>query len=141
MAKDNVLNIIIFNPPLELKPLRICIFIFSYACDFAFNALFYLNDNISDIYHYTGTDRLFFSLINNLTISLASTIVSSLLLIFFQSLTQSSNKIGKLFKDQDSLLKANKEYKVSKDTKANINNEIKKLLKWLKIKIINFYYF
>ena len=52
ISKDNILNIIYFNPPLELKPLRICIFIFTYGCDLGLNALFYLSDNISYKYHY-----------------------------------------------------------------------------------------
>ena len=54
ISKENLLNLIFFNPPLELKPLRISIFIFNYICDLSLNAIFYLSDNISDIYHYTG---------------------------------------------------------------------------------------
>ena len=84
ISKENVLNIIFFNPPLELKPIRISVFIFSFACDFALNALFYLSDNISDKYHYTGSYRELFAVVNNLTISLVSTIVSFILLYFFK---------------------------------------------------------
>ncbi len=83
ISKDNLLNIVFFNPPLELKPLRVCIFIFKYSCDLALNALFYLSKNISDKYHYTGANRLLFSLINNITKSLTSTIISFALLFFF----------------------------------------------------------
>ena len=138
ISKDNLLNIIFFNPPFEIKPIRICIFIFSYACDFALNALFYLSDNISDRYHYTGANRLLFSLINNIIISLVSTIVSFILLYFFQSLTQSSNKIENLFRKQEIILKADKNYKVKEHTKILIENEIQKIIKWLKLKIIIF---
>ena len=141
LSKDNVLNIIFFNPPLELKPLRLCIFIFSYSCDLALNALFYLSDNISDKYHYTGPYRELFSIINNITISLVSTIVSYILLYFFQSLTQSSDKIENLFKDQESLLKADKKYKVNETTKRKIEDDLNKIIKCLKIKIICFIIF
>ena len=43
ISKENLLNLIFFNPPLELKPLRITIFIFNYICDLSLNALFYLS--------------------------------------------------------------------------------------------------
>ena len=140
-AKNNLLNIIFFNPPLELKPLRICIFIFSFACDFALNALFYFTDNISDIYHYNGVHKILFTLINNITISLISTIVSFLLLTFFNSLTQSTDKIKKVFNEQDILLKSDDKYKVSMQKKLEIKDKIKNILKCLKIKIIFFIIF
>ena len=141
IIKDNVLNIIFFNPPLELRPLRICIFMFNYSCDLALNALFYLSDNISDKYHYSGANRILFSLINNLTISISSTIVSMILLTFFESLIQSSNSIVKLFRDQEELLKSDKNYKVDEQTKSKISNDIAKILRCLKIKIIFFIIF
>ena len=141
IMKDNVLNIILFNPPLELRPLRICIFIFSYACDLALNALFYLSDNISDKYHYSGANRLLFSLINNITISLASTIVSFILLTFFQTLIQSSDSIIELFRNQEKLLKSNKDYKVDIKTKEKIEKDLSGILKCLKVKIIIFVIF
>ena len=141
ISKDNLLNIIFFNPPLELRPLRICIFIFNYACDLALNALFYLSKNISDKYHYTGPNKIIYSLINNLTKSLTSSIVSFILLYFFQSLTQSSNNIEKLFRNQEDLLKNDKKYKVEEDTKRKIEKDIRKILKCLKIKIICFIVF
>ena len=138
ISKENILNIIFFNPPLELKPIRICVFIFTFACDFALNAIFYLSSNISDRYHYTGKNKLLFSIVNNLTISFASTIICFVLLYFFQSLTQSSNKIEKLFREQEKLLKGNKKYKVKEGTKIKIDYEIKNIIKCLKIKIIFF---
>ena len=141
IMKDNVLNIIFFNPPLELRPLRICIFIFNYASDLALNALFYLSDNISDKYHYSGANRLLFSLINNITISLASTIVSFVLLTFFQTLIQSSDSIIELFRSQEKLLKSDKNYKVDLETKEKIEKDISGILKCLKIKIIFFIIF
>lgn len=70
IEKENCLNLIFLKLPLELKPLRICLFIFSYASDFSLNALFYLTDNISDKYRYKGNYKIFFSLVNNITISI-----------------------------------------------------------------------
>ena len=138
IAKDNLLNIIFFNPPLELKPLRICVFIFNYACDLALNALFYLSKNISDKYHYKGANILLFSIINNITKSIVSTIICFILLSFCHSLIQSSQNIIKIFRNQENLLKKDKKYKVDEETKLKIENDIKKILKCLKIKIICF---
>ena len=141
ISNDKILNIIFFNPPLELKPLRISVLLFSFACDFALNALFYLSDNISDKYHYTGSSLLLFTLVNNLTISLSSTIVTIILLSFFQALTQSTHKIESLFREQEILLKADRKYKVNEENKKIIDNKIKKILKCLKIKITFFLIF
>ena len=72
---------------------------------------------------------------NNMLISLSSTIISFILLFIFQSLTKSSEKIKSLFRKQEELLKNNKEYKVNEKTKLEIQNNIDKILKFLKIKI------
>ena len=141
ISKDSILNIIFIHPPLELKSLRICIFLFSYECDLAFNAFFYLTDNISDNYHYTGQNKTLFSLINNLIISFVSTLVSFLLLYFFENLTQSNDNIENLFREQEKYLKENKKYKVKNDIKKNIEKRIIKIMKCLQIKIIIFIIF
>jgi len=139
ISKENIFNLIFFNPPLELKPLRICIFIFSYTLDISLNALFYLSENISDKYNYKGNYRILFSLVNNLAISLVSTIVSSILMILFQSLSESSDKIKNLFEEQETKMKNDKAYLVSNTKKIEINNKIINILKCLKIKIILFF--
>ena len=141
ISKENILNIIFFNPPLELKPMRMSIFIFNFACDFALNALFYLSGNISDKYHYNGPLKQLYTIINNLTKSLTSTIVSFILLYFFQSLTKSNNKIEKLFREQELLLKTNKKYKVDEERKELIKIKIDRIMKCLKFKIIFFIIF
>ena len=138
IAKENVLNMIFFNPPLEFKPIRLAILIFNFACDYALNTLFYLSDNISDKYHYEGIYRELFCIINNLTISITSTIVSYVLLFFFNTLTQSTEKIENLFRKQEELLKKDSKYKVNKETILEIRNEIKHIIKCLRIKIIIF---
>jgi len=141
IAKEKFLNLVFFNPPLQLRPLRICIFIFNCACDFALNAFFYLSENISEKYHYQGSNRELFSLVNNITISLVSTIVTIILLTFLNSLIQSEKKTKKLFREQEDLLNENKKYKVEDETKLKIKNEILKIIKCLKIKIICFLIF
>jgi hypothetical protein len=141
ISKENILNIIFFNPPLELKPLRIYILIFNYALDFSLNAFFYLSDNISDKYNYKGHHRILFSLVNNLVISLASTLVCDILLMIFQSLTHSSDKIKKIFEEEETKMKDDKNYKVENNKKIEISIKIKKILKCLKVKILLFIIF
>ena len=58
LAKENIINMIFFRTPLDIQVLRICLFIFIYSSDLAFNTIFYSNENISEIYHYQG-DSLF----------------------------------------------------------------------------------
>ena len=71
-------------------------------------------------------------------ISLSSTIISIILLFLFQSLTKSSEKITNLFKKQEEILKHNKQYKVSEKIKVEIQQNIDKILKCLKLKIYIF---
>ena len=73
-----------------------------------------------------------------MTKAIVSTIVGFILLLIFESLSNSSNNIVKIFRTQDNLLKKDKNYKVSDETKIKISNELKKILKCLKIKIICF---
>ena len=141
MSKEGILNTFYYQQPLELKPLRILMFIFNNACDIALNCFFYLSDNISDKYHYEGKSAILFSLTNNITISLVSSIVGFCLIYFSQSLVQSTDKITILFREQDNLLKKDKHYQVENKKNMDIINEIKKILKCLKLKIAIFLIF
>ena len=136
LSKENILNTFFFKCPLERQPLCLSLFIFSYSCDFALNALFYLNENISDKYHYQGENLYFYTLINNLTISIASTIFSYLLIKLLNCLTNSKDSIENLFRNQEELLRKNKTYQVKRNDKLIIYEKLRKIFKILKIKII-----
>ena len=112
LSQERFLNTFILKSPLEIKSLRISLFIFNYSCDCCLNALFYLNQKISDKYHYEGNSAILFSLTNNITISLVSSIVGYSLIYFSQSLVQSTDRITMLFREQDCLLKKDKHYQV-----------------------------
>ena len=136
LSKENILNTFCFKSPLEIKPLKYSLFIFSYSSDFSLNALFYFNQNISDKYHYKGENLYWFSLLNNLTISIFSTLFSYLLVKILGVLTNSKDSIENLFRTQEKLLRKNKKYKVSKNSKLLIMNKLREIYKILKIKII-----
>ena len=136
LSKENILNTFFFKSPLEKRPLRLSLFIFSYSCDFAFNALFYSNENISEKYHYKGENLYFYTLINNLTISIASSMLSYLLIKTLSCLTNSNDTIENLFRNQEELLRKNSRYKVKSSDKKILFEKLRKIFKILKIKII-----
>ena len=136
LSKENILNTFCFKSHLELQSLRLTIFIFSFSSDLALNALFYLNNKISDKYHYEGNYLLFFTLINNLTISISSTLFSFILVKSLEFLTNSKDEIEKLFREEEQKMRNNKNYKVDSNTKKNINIKLMKIFKLLNIKII-----
>ena len=64
-----------------------------------------------------------------------------MLLIFFQNLTQSSEKIENLFREQEEFLKEDKKYKVKNDIKETVENKIINIMKCLQKKTIIFIIF
>ena len=132
-----ILHTFIFRTPLEFKSLRIVLFILSNATAFAFNALFYSNSKISDRYNYTGDYLYFYSLVNNLVISILSTIVSIFLLLL-NKLINSRYELENIFRREEEKMMKNKSYVVSQQEKIIIKNQIDNVLKKLKIKIYIF---
>ena len=139
LAKENILNIILINSPLELKSLRVCLLFFIYSCDFALNTLFYFNSNISDKYYYNGNNKFFFTIFNNISISIISTFISLVLLIFFQLLTTSKDDIEDLFRKEERKMRKNSNYVVNFIKRKQILMKIYEINKKLKIKIIIFF--
>ena len=136
LSKENILNTFFFYSPLEIQSLRLSIFIFSYSCDFALNALFYLNKNISDKYHYEGENLYWFTLVNNLTISITSTLFSFILIKTLSLLINSKDSMENLFRKEEKIMRKNKNYRVSRQNKRIILENMVKIFKTLKIKII-----
>ena len=152
LAKQNILNILIFKTPLDIQSLRICLFLFTYSCDLAFNTLFYSNENISDKYHYEGNNLFLFTIVNNFVQSFISSIVSIFIILLFQNLIDSREKFEDIFREEEEKMRTDKSYKVSKSTKLKIKEEIQKISSNLKCRILiyiiiesilllSFYYF
>ena len=139
LDKENILNIILINSPLELLSLRICLLIFIYSCDFAFNTLFYFNSNISDKYYYNGNNKFFYTIFNNLSISIASSFISLVLLIFFKKLTTSKDSVEELFRKEERKMRKDSNYVVNFIKRKKILMKIYEINKILKIKIIIFF--
>jgi hypothetical protein len=135
LSKQAVFHAFLFNSPLEIFPLRFCLFIFIYSSDLALNALFYLDDKISEKYYYTKSLFLF-AFSNNITVILLSTLVGFLFMTLFTNLSNSTNEIRDVFRNEEEKLMKNKKYTVTDKRKKEILNEIDKILKKYKTKII-----
>ena len=132
--KVSILHTFFFKSDLEMKSLRISLFIFSYALFFSLNALFYGNSKISDRYHYKGDSLYLFSIINNMTISLSSTFVSLGLIISMRMLINSNKKFENLFREKERKLKETKSI-ITRDEQKEIVTEVIRILHKLNIKI------
>ena len=132
-----ILHTFIFGSSLELKSLRIILFILSNATIFSFNALFYFNNKISDRYNYTGDNLYLYSLINNLVISILSTIIS-LFLLLLNKLINSRYELENVFRCEEEKIIKNKKYEINNKEKIKIREKIENILKKLKIKIFIF---
>ena len=66
LSKENILNTFYFKSPLEIQIIRLSLFIFNNSCDLFLNAFFYLDQNISDKYHYKGNNLFWYTLLNNM---------------------------------------------------------------------------
>ena len=136
LSIDNIISAFIFQNPLENRFIRLSLFIFNNACDFALNALFYLNIKISDKYHYQGDNLYLFILVNNFVISLFTTLIYYFLGIFFYFLTNSTDSIENIFRKEEKLLRKSEKYKVIKNQKKAIFKSVLEQFKKLKIKLI-----
>ena len=127
LAKENIINILFFRTPLDLQSLRICLFIFVYSCDLAFNTIFYSNESISEKYHYEGNNLFLFNLVNNLIQSIISSIISMIIVNIFQYMIGARGDFEDIFKDEEKKLRENRNYKVNKVTKIKILEHINKI--------------
>ena len=134
LSKERFLNTFFLKSPLEIKSLRISLFIFNYSCDLALNSFFYSNQKISDKYHYNGNNLRLFVLVNNITISLFSTIVSIIIIKFLSVLTQSKRRINKIFNEIKN--KSNQNELKYKDGIKIYIERVYKIMNILKIKIV-----
>ena len=135
LSKQEIFHAFLFRSPLELFPLRLCLLIFIMSSDLALNAFFYFDDNISKKYNYTR-GLFLFTFSNNITIILLSTLIGFLFMTLFTNLSNSTNTIREIFKNEEVKLKKHKKYAVTKKRKKEILEEIKNILKKHKLKVI-----
>ena len=135
LSKQAIFHAFLFKSPLEVFSIRLCLLIFIYSSDLALNALFYLDDKISQKYHY-AKGLFLFAFSNNITVILLSTFVGFLFMTLFTNLSNSSNEIRNVFRAEEQKLIKNKKYIVTDKRKKEIKIEIEKILKKFQIKMI-----
>ncbi len=138
LSKVNIVHTFFFYSPLELQPLRLLIFIFTYSCDFAFNALFYFNDNISDKYRYDGDSLYLFLFINNIVKTFFSTFVSFIMVKSLYFLSNSKDSIEQIFRVEEKMMRQEKNYRVDSNKKQIIYINLLNIYKYLRYKIVCF---
>ena len=116
-SKENILSTFFLDCPLELKSIKLILFIFVYSCDFALNTIFYFSEKISDKYNYKGHNIFWFNLLNNLTISFISFIISFIIVVIMQLFISSKDNFEDIFRKEEYKMKKNKQYKVSHESK------------------------
>ena len=136
ILKVKLINLCFFNSQIELKPIKVCLVIFVYSCNFSLNTLFYFSNKISDKYHYKGNNLFLFTLFNNISICLISTFLSILIITFLAYLTNSKNEILNVIKEGKKIKNNKNNHQIFKD--KNIINKFTNILNKLKEKIILF---
>ena len=137
LSKQAIFHAFFFKSPLELFSLCLCLLFFIFSCDLALNAFFYFNDNIYKKYRYAQSLFLF-TFNNNITVILLSTFVGFVLLTLFIKLSNSTFSMREIFRNEEEKIKKDKNYKVTEKRKTEIKNEIEKIFKNYKIKLIIF---
>ena len=137
LSKQALLHAFLYRSPLEVFPLRFCLFLFIISNDLALNAIFYLDDKISKKYRYVK-NLFLFTFNNNITIILLSTFIGFLFLTLFTNLSNSTNEIREVFRIIEDKIKSDKKYIVTEENKKDAIKEIEKILKKHKIKVTIF---
>ena len=135
IIKTSNFSCFLFKSPLEILYLRLCLLIFIYSSDLALNAFFYLDDKISEKYHY-AKGLFLFAFSNNITVILLSTFIGFVFMTLFTNLSNSTNEIRNIFRNEEEKLLKNKKYIVNQKRQKEIHNEINKILKKFLIKTI-----
>ena len=104
LSKQPIFHAFLFRSPLELFPLRLCLLIFIISSDLALNAIFYLDDKISEKYQY-AKGLFLFAFSNNITIILLSTLIGFFFMTIFTNLSNATYNIREVFKKEELKLK------------------------------------
>ena len=135
LSKQAIFHAFLYRSPLELYPLRFCLLIFIMSSDLALNAFFYFDDKISEKYKY-AKNLFLFTFNSNITIILLSTFIGFVFMTLFTNLGNSINNIRNIFKNEEQKILKDKKYIVNEQRKKEILDEINKIIKKHKIKVI-----
>ena len=138
IAKQVIMHAFFYKSPIEPLAIRLSLLKFMLGCDLALNAIFYTDNKVSEKYN-SAKSAIVFAFTNNLIVILLSTLIGYVMFLFLAKLNNSTNEIRDLFREEEEKIKNNKKYTVSLIRKKQIIDEVKKIIKCYKIKIIIFY--
>jgi len=135
LSKEAFFHAFFYKSPLVLFPLRFCLLLFIISSDLALNAFFYFNDNISR--KYRNTKNIFiFTLSNNMTVILLSTLITFIFLTLFTNLSNTTKVLRDVFKNEENKIRKNKNYQVTQAQKDKIKKNVENILSKYKCKIL-----
>ena len=138
LSKDIVFHTFLLGSPFESLSVLISLLIFTVANDLFFNCLLYTNENISKRFK-TKMSIFPFTFKYNMGYIFGSLIIVYVIIFFICYLLNLSTKIVEVFKNEEKKIRSDKNYIVKDERKAEIEQEIKKILETQSKKNIAFF--
>ena len=138
LSKDIVFHSILLGSPFDSLSVLGSFLIFTIANDLFFNCILYTNENISKRFK-TKMSIFPFTFKYNMGYIFISVIIVYVILFFICSLLNLSTKIVEVFKEEEKKIRSDKNYVVKEERKAEIEQEIKKILETQSKKNIAFF--
>ena len=127
LSKNFIFHTLILKSPFDSVSVQGCAFMLIITSYLFFNSLLYFNEIVSKRFHTRENVFLFTFSTNMPTVFYSVFIVYVFIYITF-CLTNISNKIVQIFKNEEEKMKKKKDYKVSDERKKQITKEIKDIL-------------
>ena len=137
-AKEIFMYAILYDSPIERLPIRLSLLKFLISSDIALNAIFYLDDKITD-YYYSDKNIVLIPFTNNIVILIIVLFIGYILKVCFLQLINSSKEIRNIFRVEEEKIKQDPKYEVPLEIKKEIIIKIKSIIKKFRIKAIIFY--
>ena len=140
LSKQAFFHAFLYRSPLALFPVRFCLLLFIISNDLAFNAFYYLKDNISR--KYRNTQNIFiFTITNNYIAILLTTLAGFIILTLLTCLSNTTKVIRDIFKNEEKRMRLYINYKVTLQRKLEIRKAIESILRKYKCKIFFLFFF
>ena len=137
-AKEIFMYAILYDSQIERWPIRLSLLKFLISSDIALNAIFYLDDKITD-YYYSDKNIALIPFTNNIVILIIVLLIGYILKVCFLHLINSSKEIRNIFRVEEEKIKQDPKYEVPLENKKEIIIKIKSIIKKFRIKVIIFY--
>ena len=133
LSKDIIFRAFLLRSPFDSISVLGCAFIFIFACELFFNALFYFDENVTK--RFLKRENIFtFTMSTNMPNIWISLIIVYIFVYLIFILTNVSKKLRVIFQNEEGKLKKDKKYIVTEAKKKEILKQIETILKSQNIK-------